>query len=133
MWHVVRFRYMYNISPWYFQWHVYRKFPNKGAVRPDRPEVCPHLKSRGMTTLYWLYIGLSYTVGKLLNWSLRIWKQGVRPLNIGSAPLLENLRYLNSVIILKILSKDKSTKLKKKEWINEVHHWHNHVYWLMRK
>ncbi len=49
---------------------MYRKFTNiKDAVRPEREEVRP------CTVKTWD----AYNVGKLLNWTLRIWKEGVRP------------------------------------------------------
>ncbi len=34
------------VCPDYLAIITYRKFPNKGAVRPDREEVHPYLKSR---------------------------------------------------------------------------------------
>ncbi len=72
---------------------IYRKFSNKGTVRPSTTWVqSSRAFQRYMTAHILLHIGMSYTVGKLMNSSFRFWKKGFAL--IGSAPLLENLRYV---------------------------------------
>ncbi len=86
--------------------HQYRKFSNKGAVRPSTTWVRSYLKSRAQELsnsiwqpIFLLDIGTSYTVGKLMHSSFRFWKKGCAL--IGSAPLLDNLRYIGLLPVKK--------------------------------
>ncbi len=69
------------------QFSIYRKFPNKGAVRQAQHGCALIWKAelKSFPTVYdnlyiFFNIGMSYTVGQLLPSSLRLGKKGVRPI-----------------------------------------------------